>query len=180
MKKAKRDRLFYKYEKMGYKVAKRFSDRFGVPYQPLADESLFILVRYVAEEWDFDFKNHKGSESTWMYQVFYWQLMNVILGKSKDFKTNKNEVPFSTLAPDGRIKEPPAREDWLGKLFAEISEEARALVNTVIDAPAEIADVMVPRTCGRAREAVRQYLIDEKDWSNHRLDKAWAEVQSCL
>lgn len=168
-----KERLFKKYRGLICRLAYRFSVIYGRPYDELVDQAEFDLISYICEHWANKFNPKISTEGTWAYQMIYYGLMNQCTRKQKV------DVPFSVYDEDRSI-DIVDTEGWAKKLMAELGEEARFLVKTILHAPAEILDDMSPTTRYRARKAVKKHLRTTERWSQAKLNRIWAEVEACL
>lgn len=161
-----------RYEKLGWKMAKRFSERYGVDIEELMSAIyLELLVRQQTCRDEHD-------ANKWAFQTIYYACLDHC---HKESKFHQRFSPI-TQETDGEevMDTRPQPRDWKADLLRELSEEGRCLVQVVIEAPEEIADELTVSTRGRARRAVQRYLIDELDWNAKQVQQVWAEVQACL
>ena len=202
--------VFEEFEWVARDVASHVSKRFDRVYEDMLDIAVFALVVELFDRRGYDPTKHTKL-SSWLWRVVYYYLLEVCTrGKhprqddireqplrettftdrqrSKDtLDINLGENPNSAFA---RIygddpTDPEDRHHWLDNLLQEISEEARALVHTIVEAPAEIAHEFLDHRRGRPntnrqREAVHAYLVNELDWSHAKFFRAWREVEACL
>lgn len=178
---------FEQYKGIAYKLAIAFSKKhYSIPYVDLRQEALYALTKYLHGGIGTAYDESLSSEATWIYKCVYFYLKNYVIKYQKEMTysytgegTPKPQVMTYSYSEEG-TPEAQARENWLDKFIREISEEARALVKIITQAPAEIAKDVTTSTAARGRTAVKSYLIDEKDWSEHKFITAWEEVKSCL
>ena len=168
----KRNDILTRYERLIRCLTGKFAERYSLPYDDLLEDIYVFLIRRFDEIWDKKFNPLKASESTWVYRNIYWSLKNICIKMTKE-RARSPENGGSNI-------EPEAKPNWLGRLLSEVSEEGKFLIKTIISAPAEIAEDVTPRSFVKARKAVKDYLVDEKDWTFSKLHKTWAEVESCL
>lgn len=167
-----RNEIFHRYEKLIYHLAKKFSVQYNLPYQELVGEGCHAFLMYLEKWWEEKFNTSISKETTWAYLKIYWSLKNICIKMTK-----AKTVPLEIR---NRIFEPEAKPNWLARLLSEVSEEGKFLIKTIITAPGEIAEDVSVKTCGRARKAIKDYLIEEKKWDPNKLFKTWEEVKSCL
>lgn len=167
------DQKFQQFKKIAYKIAANLAEKFHLQYEELAQEGIYWLNQ-IYSDWDRHFNGEKSKESSWVYQSIYWHLFDFCLDQKK------HGINFSVIETDEFKIDPPARSDWFGRLLTEISEEAKALVGIIVDAPKEIAEDINIRSPKRAQEAIKSYLIDYEDWSISKFYEKWREVQAAL
>jgi hypothetical protein len=174
-------KLFDKHLPLTTHLAKRFAKRhFTIPLQEIIDEAQGRLS-LVVSRWnqkDGEGYNHTLCNPTsWIYRELNWHLQTYCQRK----RPRENRIKtFSVLERDENPVQLPAKKNWLEGILHSLGEDARIIVGTILSAPREIAEELQPATCGRARIAVREYLVKRKGWSMDRLDMAWKEVSECL
>lgn len=184
---AQKVEIFNQYQEMVYSMASKFSLKFNVNYHDMIDEGMSILGALVTK-WDAEGNSSKhdpakSSRTSWVYRALYWDLTTVCT------RTNQKARLFSTLRTEEQ--KPVDMEgpvSWMEKLMRDLGEDAKILVRTIFMAPAEIVADIAPGTKGKARKAVREYLLkhgtevdgEQVPWSPERLDAAWEEVTVAL
>ena len=172
MTEAERGAMFDRHQGLVHKLAKRFAVTYHKDTEEMISEGQLGLAWFVSHYDEYD--NKKGKESTWAYQCIYWGLMTACT------KKHPSPISLNSLGHEDEPYEPPMKTNWVDNLLREIGVEGSFLIRTIVNAPAEIIEEMDPRMCAKARKTVKEYLIDELDWSKHKLNKAWKEVEECL
>ena len=164
-----------KHQGFAYKLAKRFAIVYGKEVEDLVGDAQIGIAKAIGPGGSFN--PSKGAESTWVHQCIYWELMSVCAGRKRI-----TEISLSGMTNDeDEVQfEPEDKPNWTDELLKEVGEEARHLLKTIVDAPAEILDLMAPSLCAKARDAVKCYLIDEMDWEKKQFQNAWKEIEVCL
>lgn len=182
--------LFRQHRQMVFRIALRFSEKFGVSLDDLLYEGTWALEHEVCERWG-RFDPEKASATTWCYHAIYWHLMRHC---TSHMKTKGRESVFSAFDPeDGDDSwEPTARVGFVERLLREVGEEGRALVRVILEAPGELADAFSPRMVSeshkrrvwvtnirRSRKVLRSHLRG-MGWSGDEIRRAWNQVESVM
>jgi hypothetical protein len=163
--------LFKRHLPLARFLAARFAKTFNAPLQELIDEAEGILA-LVCCQWDEDYDPKRAAPSTWVYRNIYHGLLNL--------KTRKRHTQsLSTADGQDLLRQMPAKQNWLERLIRDLGEDARAIVQTLLDAPREIAEDLSPRRPKRAAAALRQFLVAH-GWGDDKINNAWQEVSQCL
>lgn len=169
--------LFKQHQPMAWRLAERFASLYRRPFGELRDEAESILGLNIAQWFEQNasaFKDNVGTKpSTWIYRGLYWDLTTYCTRKQSPAR------PFSTLEKQESPLDHPCRRPWIERMLQELGEDARIVVETILHAPAEIAEDVSTSSRGRARKAVRQYL-QVSGWTRQRIEAAWTEVDACL
>jgi hypothetical protein len=118
-----------------------------------------------------------ASFSTWVYNQALGKLLSRQTRSTKQYATEKQ------VEDDGRLNrnESTRRCHLWEMLSSDLSEDARLLVEIVIDAPAEIAWAvgLGGRNPARARHSIYEYLRGT-GWSFARISNAFLELRETL
>lgn len=167
--------VWTKYEKMIKKIAHRLSKKYEKPYDEVLSEGILEVFSKL-KNWNpkratlctFIYLEAQGAMLTYCIKPYKEVPIGVYL---VDEDENKNH-PFL------RKKYNP--NTWIKKLIAELSEEARVLVNTIIESPEELYHAVKPSRPVRSKTALKNYLIDVMDWDSHKFERIFTEVAKCL
>jgi len=171
--------LFRRYQRVAMKLAGQFSGKWGRSQSEMVEKAIDALADVVVEN---SYLPSIGTKPvTWFYSKIYWSLHDYCWKKAQS-----PEVPLR----DGFDQEEEA--GWLSVLLKELSEEGKALVNIVCEAPGELAHVLwfLPKKGSvvgpkpmwapkKQRRKLKQYLRDNR-WSEEKIERAWEEVQKCI
>lgn len=178
--------LYEQYIPLANRMAGKFARTYRLPVAELQEEALSIWAVTVCE-WPYRFDSAKSSTISWAYRQLHWNLL--------DYCTRKalREVTFTKLLKDQTHQAPtamPCRRSWLASLLHTLSEDAKLVVDTILFAPAELADDIsaVGYTTTKrwvdptdtTRHAVQDYLEDCLNWPMGRVANAWTEIQTAL
>lgn len=201
------------YQWVARDVAARLAKRFDRSYEELLDVAEFALVVELYQRQQFK-SGKGTKLSSWLWRVVYYYLLEVVVrGKhprQNDLaERNRREIlecdrtqsraavdvqtdgmgtdaatSYSRLMEDSTGEGPADRHHWLDNLLRELSEEGRVLVQTIVEAPEEIAHEFMPHrgrpSTKRQMMAVRSYLVDRLDWDWRTFHRAYREVEACL
>lgn len=163
------ERLLNQYQRMAWKIAHKIHRRFRhYSREELLLEAEDAIILAGARG---DYDPAKGAESTWMYNSIYWHMMDYVKAGRKVREVCETD--------HGSIPDRPSRTSRLGNILRDLGAEARELIDTIIMAPADIAEDVSTATKSRGREAVRNYLM-EHGWSSQKLNRAWAEAREAV
>jgi hypothetical protein len=165
------ERMFLQYRPMARHIAGRFARRKDLPFEEMVDEAESGLGFRLAMYGDEYLTSPSCSESSFCYRSIYWML--------QQSRRYEHHIPFSTVQEEVK-EEWEHKPGWLTTFLRGLGDEARELVNIVIQAPQEIAADVTTATRARGRHAIRNYLRDVMGWPEEKIDRAWAEVRSCL
>lgn len=166
--------LFQKYIPLAHHLAGKFSRVYKLPLPEVQDEAVSIWAATVAE-WPYRYDARKSNPTSWAYRHIYWKLLDHCTRHAP------TETTFTNLQRDGQrspIAGIPHKTSWLESLLHTLGEDARIVVNTILFAPAEIVNDILPHTTSRA--VVEDYLEDHLDWPMGRVAQAWREVESAM
>lgn len=182
--------LFRQHRQMVFRIALKFSEKFGVSLDDLLYEGTWALEHEVCERWG-RFDPAKASATTWCYHAIYWHLMRHC---TSHMRQKGKESVFSAFDPeDGDDSwEPVSRVGFVERLLREVGEEGRALVRVILEAPGELADAFSPRMVSeshkrrvwvtnirRSRRVLRSHLRG-MGWSGDEIQRAWNQVESVM
>lgn len=173
--------IYLQYQRLAAQLARQFSAHyFLIPKQEIADEAIGILAE-VATRWDdpkIAFNPELGGTTHRIYQKIYWGL------KTFCMRTYK---PMTSLTP--RTSGEDGADDWdilapagngLEIIQAAIGDDARRVLETIIDAPAHIADeIIVDDPTVKYRRLVGWNLIGA-GWTPQRVNAAWRELEQAV
>lgn len=191
----KKEAEFLLYRDLARSLAGKFSRQYHKAYVDLVEVAEYALCLELFGRRGFD-KKAGTKKSTWLYTVIYFHLTQVCtrgLHPCPRYEGSMQvhirewvpETPFSCLSTDDQSSiDPEEKSNMVTELLSELSAEARALVQIVLQAPGDLANVITSRDSQRAlrmtREAIRVHLIDEFDWTTEMVDRAWAEVEHAM
>lgn len=162
--------LITQFEEMIYKMAWNFSRRFQEDLDELVALGYFGIACF-AKEYD----PKKSCLSTHIYRIAWHRMSNHCRNKDRVHHTlidfQDEERPFDV---------PAKAEFWLTRLCSEISDEAKALIQIVLEAPEELGDTLRTSAPLTSAKALRAYMIDALDWTPEKVDTVWREVELCL
>lgn len=164
-----KQKMFESYRRVAGNTALRFARKYGFPVAELEDEAMSI-VGLVLAEWE-----GSGVEVRkpyfWLYHNLEWSLSTYCLKRMKARQRARGS---------DKLDKSTARTGWLEGLMRDLGEDARALVETILQAPTEIAADLAPRTRRRGRAAIHRYMEEKQGWSPTRIATAWQEVEVAL
>jgi hypothetical protein len=181
-------KIYNQYLPMVYRMAGRFSRVYGMPFQDMVDEGQSILGR-LAATWDsgkFPFDPAKANATSWVYRNLFWDLTTLCSRACKN-----RAIPFSSLEREDRPIDLPSKSSWMDNLLREVGEDAKILLQTILDAPAEITEDVFgvlrgkdstpyrSRRVDKAWDVLQSYLVS-CGWEPNRIDAAWHEVEVSL
>jgi hypothetical protein len=164
--------VYERFQKMACKAAWRLHITTGLPYDELQAEATGILA-LKSVEWKTT--EAKVSACTFIYRNLWWGL----IAYCRKNKTAQNTISLGT-APAAHRRLVTSK-GYVESLWETIGEEARVVLSTIVNAPAEIADdvARAARNRAKARAAVKDYLV-KQGWDPLRFHAAWREVAACL
>ncbi len=174
--------IFQRNEHLVKTIATKFAHRYRLPYYEMEEEAFSALTSKITTSWG-TYNPRSGTEKIWAYSSIYWGLKTYI---RKKMKRNEKFILFTDIkdwieptAP--QITNP--NEKWIDKVFKiffEVSEEARTLVDIIINTPKEIFEETYSGKMFIARTAIKRYLENVLLWNRKKITKTWKEVQNCL
>lgn len=162
-------RIFQRYKRVAFSAAKRVTEKTGRFYHEMADVAIEKLGS-LASTWAKKFDRSQSQACTYVYSQCYWACMVDVA-----FKNRKREVDL----PEGDEAPFIARMPWLESFMQELSDEGRALVRIVLEAPAGLSSVFTKSPTAEARLALMEHLR-RRSWSEEQIDVAWTEIQENL
>lgn len=159
--------LYQKFLPLANSLARRLARRHKIPIGELQAEARSLWGGIVAE-WPEKYDPAQCGECHWAYQQIYWRLL--------DFCTRRPHVRHEVgMSEKVEFK---AKGCWLDSFLKMLGEDARIVVTTILHAPGEIVEEIMPRTRGRTRTriALEDYFEDRIGWPMDRFDEAWREV----
>lgn len=169
-KKLSTEEVIKKYQKMVYKIAHSLSRQHGEDFDELVSEGYFAIIKAYPQ-----YNPKKAKLSTWLYTCI-WNAMKTYCINPKVHR----HVPVDFEDPESGFSELPCKESWLSRVFREIGEEARAMIEIALEAPEELADEIRTSAPVSSGKALRAYMIDVMDWTPKKVEKIWREIQTCL
>lgn len=162
--------LYKKFLPLANSLARKAARRHRMPTGELQAEARSLWGKIVAE-WPQRYDPARCGECHWAYQQIYWRLLDFCTRQP----ARKHEVQMSNKADF------KAKGNWLPGFLAMLGEDARIVVSTILHAPGEIVEEIMPRgnrprTRTRTRIALEDYFEDSLGWPMSRFDSAWAEV----
>ena len=160
--------LISQYERMVYYIAHNvLSAHPRENFDDLVSEGYLGIMLYVP-----NYDPEKADLSTWVYKSIW--------GRMKTYCTDpksKRDIPTDFSDP---IFEAEAEENWLLNFAQDLRDDARTLVQIVIDSPGELAEKIRPRAPGASAKALRYFASSVLGWTPGRINCAWKEIQDCL
>lgn len=176
----KPEKLFKRYEKVVCAAARGVAHSTGKSHQEMAEEAISRLGE-VSMNWPAFYDPTQGaSGTTWLTIKIRSYLRDFC---RKQLRRREVEIPDSNNFE--------INEHWLPRMWRELGDEARVLLQIVLDAPPDIANTFrgIQNDPIRARMALMDHLRTSvpspanptvMGWSDAEIDRAWSEVQSCL
>ena len=164
------------YEDMIYKVAHQAMNKYGstgVSFDEIVSESWMFVMKKMKH-----YDPKKSAKSTWVWTCAYYGAKNYCVNRLRK-KEYSLCVNMSALDQHEEKWEPEAKR-WIDSLMEEIGEEARELVQTILEAPDELREVMSPTSPYKSNKAIESYMIDVLDWTRKDLLSARQEIISHL
>ena len=155
-------------------IAKKYSNR-GTPIEDLIQAGLMDLM-WSQTSWD----PSKGSKNKWAAYCLHFAMIDATYNLE-----HRKYRPLTVTTDEGHEEERllPAKKSWFDDLVKEMNEEARFLVYAILNAPDEITKDFrstSKKKLIKARENLRVYLIDVRDWNSEKFEQAWNEVDTVL
>lgn len=168
--------LVTQYTPLAYRHAAKFAATYKIPFNDVADEAISGLG-LIAMAW-----NESGDPScspdgrtTWVYQKLYWHLLTFCTRKQP------RERCFTSVTKDEDVQiDAPAKTGWFEGLLHTLGDDARDIVEIIVNAPAELAEEIRPRKPAKTAKAIQNYVERYFDWEPTRVMNAWAEVEAAL
>jgi len=154
---------FPKVEKMLYTLAWRTANTYPVSFEEARSEACYAFMRACQ-----DYKSERGQKfSSWAYYWAWTKLKDLVIARSKD------PLTFIEIEEDLLGEAPPERAESLD-LLEELSEDAREIVEMILETPEElIGVVMTPR---RLLHRVKDYMVARKGKSRNQVNLAVDEI----
>lgn len=163
--------LYEKFLPLANSLARRLAKRHKIPTTELQAEVRSLWGAIVAE-WPERYDPARCGECHWAYQQIYWRLL--------DFCTRRPHRRYEVqLSEKTDFK---AKGRWMDGFLKMLGEDARIVVSTILHAPGEIMEEIMPKSSPRTRTriALEDYFEDQAGWSLSRFDEAWREVCSAI
>jgi len=170
-----REELYLGYRKMAFRIARNFHRIYPyIPYQCLEDKAMDCLTKTLCEKWD-DYDPSKSLPSTWISHNVYWPVRNYCE------RTHGREKPLDPLldAEEYPLLHQPSCVSWLESLRRELSEEGRALLRIICEAPLVLGDLVSSRAPVRSERVLKRHLR-RLGWSRIQIQQAWNEIKECV
>lgn len=172
-----KEALYHKYLPLARHLANRFARRYGRRAEELAEEAEDKLTMLVAT-WDDHYLPKLSSPCSYIYSRVYYHLLTCCVRPGRA-PTPMSHVETTTgRAVDAQAH--PGRAQRLRSLLGELTDDARLVVEVVLNTPSALAEDLKLSSVRRAQEALRDYLVDYHNWDERRLQKAWSEVAVTL
>ena len=160
--------LITQFQDMIYRIAHNMRNTHpNENFEELVAEGYYGIALYVP-----GYDPEKAALSTWVYRSAWEQMKSMCINP----KTHR-DIPTDFTDP---IFETPAHEPYLIGLFRELGEDAKCLIDTAIEAPGELQNVIRERAPKSSQRALREYMQTTLCWDDTRLSTAWLEVAECL
>ncbi len=190
-----KEELFNDHRYIAREVAMYYTRRYCRPFAETLDHAEFALALIacgVAGEYD----PERGTVEGWLRFKMLMHLKDVYLRGYHPHCPNVRETHRRRVHVDSDLLEVldettelkrlggnKPSTGWLDRLWAEVSEEAAALLEIICDAPHDLLLEICPtpgRTNKRKRRNLITYLTDVLDWPEAKVLRAFAEVESCV
>ena len=190
---------FRRYLPLAMKIAHKAHRNFNIPLQDaigMCESNLAWIVSVWYSDnrsWAYTPKEKGGcSEMTWIWRGLNQAMLDYV---RRDLARHPAKR-FSELNKDeeSKVNLPDTHRHWLDTFLRDLGDDAREVVQIIVNAPAEIlselynmprrvdkVEQISGRKCGsgRAAKAVQAYL-GQQGWDEGRIGKAWAEVGEAL
>jgi hypothetical protein len=94
--------------------------------------------------------------------------------------TRKFDVPVEQTAPDQLDERSPFDICSFKDMLSSMSEEAKEIVNIILDAPAETLDIIGTEPPKMIRGAIQRYLHYELGWHWRKIWRAFRELKGAI
>lgn len=181
------EEVFTRYQPLAYKMGAKIAAKYRtIQRQDFMDEAQSILGE-LAAQWNTEGStycyNSKVSPSTWIYRNLYWFLTTFAQRKQPKLKA----VPFSVLdRDDEKPIDVTDRMGWMENLMRNLGEDAKIIVQTILFAPAEIAEDLgdIAKGVDLGRKDSKWWpfwaYLSRQGWEVDRIKTAWREVEVAL
>lgn len=135
-------------------------------------ESQSILGEIIAKWNDprIGYDKTKSSEISWLYKKLHWGLRDFIR-RERRHHIPENDFGVPQIAP------PP--HSWVERFLQTMSDDAKVMVTTILNAPADFAADLSARRFRAGRTKIKKHL-QKRGWSESRIFFAWKEIKECL
>lgn len=162
---------FEKYRRMACSIAIGIAAKHNLSPDELVDEALSILGLALTDHW---VCYADAGESTWVYKNVYWPLLTYAT------RTRHKSIPFSSFETDDETFDAPSKPTPIQNLIRHLGDEAKVMVDVIVNAPIEIAEDVTSISRRRARKAIVNYLASTEGWHGFQIRAAWDEVKAAL
>ncbi len=179
--------VYDKYHKMACKIASQYAKKYRRPYEEFKAEAEFELATTILTgKWKTIYNPKKGAGSSWMYRRVYWKLKDLVIADAKEQAIN-----FTGVNENGMEIEDKKRDhSWVEKIMMEVSEEAAFVIKAIMYAPSDMIEDerkakqwikgVRDTDAKTAKEMVKDYMVNELDWSIFKFNQVIEEVRACL
>lgn len=74
----------------------------------------------------------------------------------------------------------PVKTGWLEGILHEVGEEAKAVLNIILDIPDELTSLVSTKRPKSSYKEIQDYLVDVKDWPMEQVRSAFKEIHNAL
>lgn len=175
---AEKTALYNDHVPMAKYLAVKFARRYAIPYEDAEYEALHAMGMALATWSDPGMTGYNPTSKSrrgWLYHCIFYGLATY----ATRTRPRHNRTPtFTALAATERTL-PACNGTWFGRLLRTLGADARVVVETIVNAPAELADDMKHPGTRKTRRAVGAYLI-ARGWAADRFNAAWDELGAAL
>lgn len=150
-------------EKMIYRLAWKATKKYGGDFNDYlteANEGYCIAYRTWTPDRKCSFSSH------------CW---NCVFHEIQDYVARRKDVPTEDLS-----LVPETEERGLGALLCDLGEDARTIVQLVLEAPGDLAAVLRFRKAEKIRRGLWQYAHENLSWDMGRTSAAFEEISQAL
>lgn len=187
--------LFETYSYIAEKLSRHFAKKYHRQITETRDHAQFALCLMIYDESRWTYDGSKGTLDTWLGTNVYWHLQEIYCrGKHPACPELREPFGYNELHDTDLINQwdegvLPAPESiaidtpWITDLLERTTSEGRAVIEIILNAPAELLDDILPqqgRTAKQKQNNVWQYLIDVLDWHPATATSAMNDIQAAL
>lgn len=171
----KKAEIFTGHQKLAFKMGHKFARHFGINHDTACDDAMEVLGEIIAEGNLPDGREGGRKMTSWLYLQLDFRLRTKY-GRPRFVDRIKK---FTDVERADCPLTPAAKTHWYDNFVRDLSEDARIIITTIFNAPAEIAEDICVAHRGKARHAIRREM-EQRGWPEERVENAWMEIRSCL